>query len=122
MKRNYHDEEPELTPEERAFASAVFAGCGFIIFLFALLMILVMALWGYSEKRNQKLQGEEQAVVTAPSGKIYHSGDTVDLNDFLKQYDSEVDWNATDSDPYTDSVLVSYGIYHDSDKVVWLLR
>lgn len=42
----------------------------------------------------------------------------VDLNDYLGFIDRSTDWNATELDDYTDSILVSKKIFYLKDKWV----
>lgn len=120
MKKNDFE---EMTPKEKRILIAGGFGCLSALFLFCIaLAIAVIILSGEIYARKTDIP-QPTTLIYSPSGQIYHHGDTVDLNDFLYQFDPETDWNHTELYEDADSVLKAYGVYvADSINGVWKIK
>ena len=118
MKKNDFE---EMTPEERIVIGGF--GCFSVLFLFCVaLAIAVIILSREVYARNADIP-QPTTLIYSPSGKIYHHGDNVDLNDFLYQFDPDTDWNHTELYEDADSVLNAYGVYvADTINSVWKIK
>lgn len=118
MKKNDFE---EMTPEERRIVIGLFS-CFSVLFLIcvALAIVVIISREVYARKANIP---QPTTLIYSPSGKIYHHGDNVDLNDFLYQFDPETDWNYTELYEDADSVLNAYGVYvADTINGVWKIK
>ena len=84
MKKNYFE---EMAPEERRIVIGLFS-CFSVLFLIcvALVIAVIISRGVYARKANIP---QPTTLIYSPSGKIYHHGDNVDLNDFLYQFETE---------------------------------
>ena len=118
MKKNDFE---EMTPEERIVIGGF--GCFSDLFLFCVALaiaIIILSREVYARKADIP---QPTTLIYSPSGKIYHHGDNVDLNDFLYQFDPETDWNHTELYEDADSVLNAYGVYvADTINGVWKIK
>lgn len=60
--------------------------------------------------------------IISPSGRVYHNGDVVDLNDFLGTPGDETDWNYTEIEDFQWDYLQSNYIVIDTSKCVWVIK
>ena len=114
MKKNDFE---DMAPEE------IFRfGCFSVLFLICVMLVMTIIFLSREIARKADIP-QPTTLIYSPSGKIYHPGDIVDLNDFLRQFDPETDWNHTELYEDADSVLNVYGVYvADTINGVWKIR
>ena len=117
MKKNDFE---EMTPEERIVIGGF--GCFSVLFLICVMLVMMSIFLSREIARKADIP-QATTLIYSPSGKIYHHGDIVDLNDFLYQFDPETDWNYTELYEDADSVLNVYGVYvADTINNVWKIK